>query len=107
MAFTLAYLPRSHSRKMIGGWGRCIREPDDRGIGTVYYPRLVPKNEECAKKLQKRTLTSLYNDRPTWLANAHEKLDDAVFDAYGWNPNISDEEILAELLALNLERAAT
>jgi hypothetical protein len=30
----------------------------------------------------------------------------AVLDAYGWPHDLSDEEILARLLALNLERAA-
>ena len=48
---------------------------------------------------------NLYNERPTWLDLAHHKLDQAVFDAYGWPHDISDEEILARLLALNLERA--
>jgi hypothetical protein len=28
-----------------------------------------------------------------------------VFAAYGWKPDMSDEEILAALLALNLKRA--
>jgi len=55
--------------------------------------------------LKKRTLTNLYNQRPTWLDLAHKHLDDAVFDAYGWPHDLSDEEILARLLALNLERA--
>ena len=75
------------------------------GIGTVRYPRIVPRDEECAKKLKKRTLTNLYNERPTWLDLAHQKLDEAVFAAYGWDPDISDEELLEKLLALNLERA--
>ena len=75
-------------------------------IGTVRYPRLVPKDEECAKQLKKRTLTNLYNERPTWLDLAHKKLDAAVFAAYGWSPDMSDDELLAALLALNLERAA-
>lgn len=57
------------------------------------------------EELKKRTLTNLYNQRPSWLALAHEKLDRAVFDAYGWPYDLSDEEILARLLALNLERA--
>jgi type II restriction/modification system DNA methylase subunit YeeA len=55
--------------------------------------------------LKKRTLTNLYNARPTWLQNAHERLDKAVFAAYGWPLEISDEEILKNLLALNLERS--
>jgi len=46
--------------------------------------------------------TSLYNERPAWLANAHRRLDAAVFAAYGW---LADDDLLARLLALNLERA--
>nr|MCU0507130.1 hypothetical protein [Anaerolineae bacterium] len=57
--------------------------------------------------LAKRTLTNLYNERPTWLRLAHDKLDRAVLDAYGWPHDLPDEDILARLLALNGERAAT
>ena len=35
----------------------------------------------------------------------HKHLDQAVFAAYGWKSDLSDEEILERLLALNLERA--
>jgi type II restriction/modification system DNA methylase subunit YeeA len=55
---------------------------------------------------KKRTLTNLYNARPTWLDLAHNRLDKAVFVAYGWNSDLSDEEILEKLLALNLERSS-
>ncbi len=58
-----------------------------------------------AAELKKQTLTNLYNQRPTWLAMAHKKLDEAVLDAYGWPRDLSDAEILERLLALNLERA--
>ena len=58
-------------------------------------------------ELKKRTLTNLYNLRPTWLANAHARLDAAVFAAYGWPQDVADEEILKNLLALNLERSAS
>ena len=34
----------------------------------------------------------------------HKRLDEAVFTAYGWASDLSDEEILEKLLALNLER---
>ncbi|MBI5565797.1 MAG: hypothetical protein HY870_12955 [Chloroflexi bacterium] len=54
---------------------------------------------------KKRTLTNLYNENPTWLQLAHRKLDDAVLDAYGWSHDLGDDDILARLLALNLERA--
>ncbi len=75
-------------------------------IGTVRYPRLEPRDAECAAKLKKRTLTNLYNERPAWLDLAHKKLDAAVAAAYGWPADLTDEQILERLLALNLERAA-
>ena len=59
-------------------------------------------------ELKKRTLTNLYNARPTWLATAHAALDRAVWAAYGWDDDpeeTTDEEILGRLLALNGERA--
>ena len=89
-----------------GPWARYVHDPDGRGIGTVRYPRLVPRDRESAQKLKARTLTNLYNERPTWLDLAHQKLDAAVFAAYGWDPAMGNEEILEKLLALNLERAA-
>ena len=75
-------------------------------IGTVRYPRIVPADEEAAKKLKKRTLTNLYNERPTWLDLAHKELDEAVAAAYGWPADLSDETILEKLLALNLAQVA-
>jgi len=89
-----------------GPWARYVCDPDARGIGTVRYPRLVPRDAECAANLKARTLTSLYNQRPTWLALAHQKLDAAVFAAYGWDPSLSDDQLLESLLALNLERSS-
>jgi hypothetical protein len=89
-----------------GPWARYVTDADERGIGTVRYPRVIPKDDEAAQLLAKRTLTNLYNERPTWLDLAHRKLDEAVFAAYGWDASLSDEEILARLLALNQERAA-
>jgi type II restriction/modification system DNA methylase subunit YeeA len=70
---------------------------------------LSPPNVD-PKELKNRTLTNLYNARAkgemTWLDNAHRALDEAVFVAYGWPPNVTRDEILARLLALNHERAA-
>ncbi len=60
------------------------------------------------KALQKRTLTNLYNLRPQWLVMAHQQLDLAVAQAYGWSDysaDMADEEILKRLLALNLARS--
>jgi type II restriction/modification system DNA methylase subunit YeeA len=71
-----------------------------------YPDRIVPKNAEAAVKPKERTLTNLYNLRPRWLADAHDALDRAVASAYGWAEDISTEDALQRLLALNLERAA-
>ena len=90
-------------------------------------------------KLKKRTLTNLYNERPTWLRLAHQKLDRAVLAAYAavdpegeWSAEWAevwvetgagqplpedheladrrrevDQQVLANLLRVNLERAAS
>jgi hypothetical protein len=81
------------------------KEPT-RGVGTVRYPRLVPRDDAAARELSKRTLTNLYNQRPAWLEHAHRRLDEAVAAAYGLPADLPDEEILARLLALNLERSS-
>ncbi len=56
--------------------------------------------------MKKRTLTNLYNARPAWLAHAHDALDASVAAAYGWPADISEEDALARLFALNQERSA-
>jgi hypothetical protein len=93
-----------------GPWDRYIdaKTAEDRGgfaVGTVRYPRTVAKDAACAEKLKERTLTNLYNERPSWLAQAHGKLDAAVAAAYRWPTDLSDDDILARLLELNLARA--
>lgn len=65
---------------------------------------LNPEGLVSDKELKKRTLTNLYNERPTWLANAHRALDEAVLAAYGWDDEPEDMALLARLLRLNLER---
>ena len=97
--------PQGSPGSIDGPWARYVHDPDDRGIGTVSYPRLVPKDAHVFD-LAKRTLTNLYNEHPTWLDLAHKALNEAVFDAYGWNPSMTDDQILAAILALNLERSA-
>jgi len=65
------------------------------------YPRLVPRDADCAKRLADRTLTKLYNARPAWLASAHAELDAAVAAAYGWPDGLAPDEIISRLLALS------
>jgi hypothetical protein len=43
------------------------------------------------ERTEKRTLTNLYNTRPTWLDLAHRKLDETVFQAYGWPSDLTDD----------------
>lgn len=78
-----------------------------REVVPGYPDRIVPVSPKAAAMLKLRTLTNLYNERPAWLANAHRDLDAAVASAYGWPADIAEQEALARLLALNLERAAT
>ena len=75
-------------------------------VAPGYPDRILPVSPKAAVILKKRTLTNLYNERPTWLDNAHRDLDAAVAAAYGWPADISEEDALARLLALNLERVA-
>lgn len=79
-----------------------MRRPE---VVPGYPDRITPVNEDAAKELTKRTLTNLYNKRPTWLANVHRELDDAVLRAYGWADEPSDDEILKRLFDLNKQRS--
>ena len=91
---------------------------------TFPFPKATPAQEkaiaDAAKKLddarnnwlgdrsdKTRTLTALYNKKPTWLEDAHRELDAAVFAAYGWDAKMTDSDLLAALLALNQERATS
>lgn len=75
-------------------------------VASGFPARLVPKDAAAAQVLARRTLTSLYNQNPDWLVEAHQALDRAVAAAYGWPTDLSDDDILGRLLTLNLERAA-
>ena len=80
------------------------REPE---VVAGYPDRLLPADDQAAKELKKRTLTNLYNQRPAWLDHAHRALDEAVAEAYGWPADLSDDEVLAKLFALNQARAGS
>ena len=110
------YASNSHAQAIAGAARRLVelrdawlnpaelvrREPE---VVAGYPDRILPVNEAAAAELKRRTLTNLYNARPAWLANAHATLDAAVAAAYGWPADLDDDDILARLLELNLERA--
>ena len=77
----------------------CVEWVDEPVPG--YPKRTIPVDEAAAKQLKKRTLTNLYNARPQWLMDAHQGIDTAVADAYGWDAGISKEESLRVLLKMN------
>ena len=77
-------------------WVEWVDEPVE---GYPKHP--VARNEAAAKELKTRTLTNLYNTRPQWLDDAHATLNAAVANAYGWDAQISEDEALQNLLALN------
>jgi hypothetical protein len=90
-------------------WTKRVPEVVPLGLTVSPYPDRIVARPGHEKGLAKRTLTNLYNQRPAWLAHAHEALDAAVAAAYGWAdvpPAMTDEEILRRLLALNGARAA-
>jgi type II restriction/modification system DNA methylase subunit YeeA len=85
-------------------WVDWVITPEEEAAGFPMRPVAKPGHE---KDVKSRTLTNLYNQRPAWLNMAHRALDAAVAAAYGWTdytPDMTDEEILRRLLALNLGR---
>ena len=87
----------------------CVPEVVPLGMSSSPYPDRIVAKPGFEKDLAKRTLTNLYNQRPAWLAHAHQALDAAVAAAYAfgdYSPAMPDEEILRRLLALNQARAA-
>lgn len=71
-----------------------------------FSARVIAKDSKAARVLAGRTLTALYNDRPSWLIEAHRALNEAVAVAYGWPTGIATDEALRRLLDLNLARSA-
>lgn len=83
--------------------------PSDMVVSVPEAPgfpdRRLPRDAEAAKVLAQRTMTRLYNERPSWLIEAHRSLDEAVAASYGWTKNITEEEALHRLLDLNRSRS--
>lgn len=80
-------------------------------VAPGFGERFVAIDATASETLAKRTLTNLYNEFPTWLANAHRDLDRVVAAAYGWSrelesTELSNAEIIRRLIKLNQDRAA-
>ena len=82
--------------------------PGAGAISSTVRTQYLAWNCQCLIRvdLKKLTLTNLYNENPTWLRLLNQKLDCAVLDAYGWPHDLTDDDILARLLAENLKREA-
>jgi len=118
-AATYAEDPRA---KNIAAAARALVEARDRWLNPAdlvetvpevvpgFPDRILPRSPAAAQALKARTLTKLYNTRGTpegaWLDGLHRKLDEAVAAAYGWPADISEEDALGALLALNQARPA-
>ena len=70
-------------------------------IAPGFPAQPVPRDDDAAAELKRRTLTRLYNARPQWLDDAHAELDAAVANAYGWPSHIAADEALRQLMELN------
>ena len=76
-------------------------------LDSLWEGWLNPSSDDInPSELRRRTLTNLYNDPPTRPQLAHGRLDEAVSAAYGWPADLTDGEIIARLLELNLAREA-
>ena len=64
------------------------------------------RNVCCPGGVYRRSMTSLYNEWPPWLATAHGELDAAVSAAYGWPGDLGDDDLLRRLVALNVSGGA-
>jgi hypothetical protein len=83
------------------------RQPE---VVPGFPDRLAPVDPAAANELSRRTLTNLYNARPSWLDHAHHALNEAVAEAYGWGEEfrsgmLHDDEIIARLFRLNQYRS--
>jgi type II restriction/modification system DNA methylase subunit YeeA len=75
-------------------------------VDPAFPDRIIAKDQKAARALTARSLTALYNERPSWLVEAHRLLDETVAKAYGWPTDIAEDEALRLLLELNLARSS-
>ncbi|MBJ6983963.1 class I SAM-dependent DNA methyltransferase [Luteimonas sp. MC1750] len=65
------------------------------------FPPYIIAKPGHERDLAGRTMTSLYNEMPAWLASLHHTLDVAVAQAYGWTWPMEEEDILRALFEMS------
>jgi hypothetical protein len=65
----------------------------------------LPRGRSEPDRLHPAQASFVVLARSTWPAQAHARLDAAVLAAYGWPGDLTDEQLLERLLALNVERS--
>lgn len=95
----------------VGGTWKSHLSPGEAAISEAEYQMVVPIDATAEKDLGARTLTTLYNEMPQWLRDAHAHLDRAVAQAYvagtgdvEWTDASTGERILDLLLKANQSR---
>ena len=80
------------------------RELIFKGIEQSYYriEATAKKILDARAKYPDSSLAAMYNDSimPPELRKAHNENDKAVYEAYGWNGNITEDEIITNLFEL-------
>jgi hypothetical protein len=79
--------------------------PSPPAPGTSSYPERFVPDPTYAGQTNRLHLAGLYSNREAWLIDIHSRLDSAVAQAYGWSGDLSEEQILDELISINLSRS--
>jgi len=98
-SFPFPHADNSHRAK-VATWGKHLGEVRSQLLSADHKRTLTTAYNDLSKLRNNRDTTN-----PVYpLLLAHDKLDAAVVAAYGWEWPMTDDEILAALLAINLER---
>ena len=119
--------PRYSKSRVFDPFPFPIPTPDQRTCIGEFAEELDRNRKDVLAAHPDLTLTGLYNlrdkvlrgdpldlveqdqrarGRVDLIAELHRRIDEAVADAYGWPADLSDEQIVARLVALNAERRA-
>ncbi|ABE40463.1 conserved hypothetical protein [Rhodopseudomonas palustris BisB5] len=98
--------PAGLTRGSTSSRGAAKKDLDGRGTGRQDgASRLSPGHDDAEMVLTPDEQCIFDDGLVLILKELHDRLDVAVAEAYGWPANLSDDEILARLVALNKQRA--